>query len=294
MRAVLERHADQNRFIHFSEVAKVGVNPQKRRGDATMHLDPYGVYTYSIDFLLEMIDGETVTNSQARRYLMDGGLFATGRDFYFIMEPTGVGDTLDLSKMTSGDVIALAKRNGWRGRWDDTLYGPKGQVMWRVLKAADQNRSLTWQQALKGVGMIYDPEGVIHPSEPGQAVFLVPKAFRVVDSGKNPDTAGTNSYSVDYWKDIIQTIFGTLAKRHAGRLYWKDKLPHVDITIDDVNLTVYMSEYSAIFIRYPKGDETAEYRCEEEVDLDEMTVEQAILALDVTAADLAKVSKLYF
>lgn len=136
--------------------------------------------------------------------------------------------------------------------------------------------------------MIFDPASYIHNAEPGQAVFLNPKAYRVVESDKNPDYFGTHSYSVGYWKDIITKIFSKIASIYDGKTYWKDKLPHVDVTVDNVDMTIYMSEYSAIFLKYG----TREYRCDE-VDLDEMTEEEATKTLLDVMHQMAKAAKFF-
>lgn len=287
LRAIFEPHAGKNRYVHFTDVAKIGINPNKR------HDDPHGVYCYAVDHILDQ--------GEADRYLRHGETFAVQRDFYYIIEPAVTHGILDLSSISEDAVTELAQRNDWLPLWKQALrkagaswIETAGDLMWNTLKRNTHGRpwGLKWSDTLRDINIILDPYGVIHPAEPGAAVFLNPRSYRVVAHGENPDKSGGNSFTLGYWKEVILRVWSKVAGTYAGRVYWNKQMPHVDFTMEGVKLTAVMSPVGSIHIRYPKEGEIAEYRVDE-IDLDEVSEQVFYDEFIVTAGALARASKMW-
>lgn len=281
----LRPHLNKGRYVHFTDVEKIGVNPNKR------HLDPHGIYCYSIDYIFE--EGES------NRYMRRGETFAFQRDFFYVVEPSSAATVIDLSAITPVEVEAIAGRNNWLGVWqrnirDKSWIETAGDLMWDTVRKLNNHSPwfLSWGQSLKGVDVILDPLGIIHPAEPGAAVFLNPKSYRVVQQGTNPDKSSGNSYTVEYWKDVIGRVWERIAEDFQGRSYWNHKLPHVDFVVEGVGLTAYLGEGGVIRIKYPRGNEIETYIVDQ-ISLNELS-ERALYDEFVSVAiDLAMASKLF-
>lgn len=287
LRAIFEPHAGKNRYVHFTDMAKIGVNPRKK------HDDPYGVYCYSVDHILDQ--------GEEDRYLRHGETFGVQRDFYYIVEPIAGCRIIDLSAVGEDEITALARQNDWFDVWGHALrrvgkamfpaLDTFGDLFWTTLKQSSF-RGRPWAETLRGIDVILDPYGTIHPAEPGAAVFLNPASYRVVEHGKNPDKSGGNSFTLEYWKEVILRVWGKIAGNYQGRVYWNKRMPHVDFVMRGVKLTAFMSEVGSMHIVYPKAGESVVYAVDE-IDLDEVTEQVFYDEFIATADALAEASKMW-
>lgn len=173
---------NRGRWAHFTKVDKLGIHPTKS------HRDPYGIYFYPTDWL---IDAETERLTQGMQY-------GTTLPYLYLVDIdlTAQGG-LVLSKVTWEQVAALAARNGWkeqfdqRASWKPPSYSKPdmaGAFLWHFLDDLNRTNQVPWNTALRGIPFIYDDgNAIIHSGEPAQIVVFDRSLIRNVEFFRNPD-----------------------------------------------------------------------------------------------------------
>jgi hypothetical protein len=219
----------KGRWIHFSRVPKIGVNPQtvwKTTG-------PFGVYLYPVEFLL---------NPSART--LDGQQFGTDLPYYFLCDLNLAG-ALHLPKMSAAEALSIAERNGFTDplkaafdKGEDFMGRPwscPGAAFWDTIKRLDADKTISWNRALKGVTVVTDDEGIIYNYEPQQAVVLNPRALTNITMHKNIDAGFRNTtherpdQKIIAWRKVYKDVLDALQARYGGTIRWKedkDLLPY--------------------------------------------------------------------
>lgn len=244
---VLPKYPDK--YVHFSNVDKVGVHPRKS------HKDPYGIYCYPVRWILE----SGVEDSQ----------YAMNFQYFFILDFdfTRPG-AIELGTLKWSRALEIAKENGW----DKHLIAAKGdrEKYMRQAPVATKSKGLdgalfysvadrmvnepdyfpavyklpslkwTWGEVLHGIRIIVDDGyGIIARGEPYQAVAIDPRSYRVVYSGSNkPD-----------YKRLARTVGAELLRRFktvetwvrhgnvGGRFIFAESPVSIEVYWKDVRIT---------------------------------------------------------
>lgn len=226
---------NRGRFIHFTSVPKLGVNPRNSvKGGFQSHKDPHGIYFYPVDYLLSGV--ERVTTGQ--QYGLD-------RPYYFMADIDWSAPGIVLSKVTWEDVEKIASRNGWKTFLDDFRFQTNnepypiynlphyadrehpGSVLWHLLDALQKEGRIRWNQALRGIAYIYDDNNsIIHSREPHQLVVLDPRIIRNVQMGENPkvnwSTMNDEKHRSTVWKEPMLRIMQEVQKLYGGQIRWQE------------------------------------------------------------------------
>lgn len=219
---VLEKN--KGRWIHFSSIPKLGVNPSKR------HADPHGIYFYPVDWFL--------TKPERIRI---GQQYGTDWPYYFLSDIDMSGPGLVLSKVTWKDVEALAQRNGWMN-WLEDYYRNKdtawkfphyvrkdhpGSFLWHFIDALQKSGTIRWNQAFAGLTYIYDDDqSIIHNMEPHQIIVLDPRIIRNTSMGDNKNVGWQRAHDdkgrPDVWRETFKRIMDALKQTYGGKIVWKE------------------------------------------------------------------------
>lgn len=170
-----------NKWIHFTDLPKLGINPQKS------HKDPHGVYFYHAKWLLENYSGFQYGMVKPHAYMVDIN--------------TRGANGINLGKMTDSQAQEISSQNGWLKYYnmvkrDPEKYlseGPMDSKMWRtiggifyatgdalanspeVFKRNKPRKRFSWSRLLNGIQYVYDPgKGIIAKDESKQIVVLDP------------------------------------------------------------------------------------------------------------------------
>jgi hypothetical protein len=249
--------ANRGRWIHFSQMPKLGVNPKK------IHDDPIGIYFYPVDFLL--------TNYHR---VESGDQFGLSWPYYFLCD-IDLDDTgLTLSKVTQEQIQGLAERNGWmpllqayeaadeeQRKTMTTSYGSAvspGAFLWSFLDLQQKEKRISWNKAFKGLSYILDDgNSIIHNYEPSQILVFNPKILRNVTLGDNKAGDALQAHKTDKkegWIFALKMIFDTVVLERGGKVIWKDKLPEIHLTSGNSTFRFYFSSWGQkIYCEYKTG-----------------------------------------
>ncbi|CAM6054926.1 unnamed protein product [Sphagnum tenellum] len=161
---------------------KLGVNPKAN------HHDTPGIYFYYNYWLLSSED-------------VSDGQYATHFEHYWICNIEKTKDCIDFGNFNAGKAAGIARRNGWYEEMEKVLADP-ALKNWlkqpKILKTAagkfwaamdyiaNELKTFSWLQMLKGVDAIFDPgKGIINSDEPAQVVVLNKSLIKVIDHGEN-------------------------------------------------------------------------------------------------------------
>lgn len=168
-------------YLHFTNVAKVGVNPK------TMHKDtPIGIFAYPFDYAFDEMKTKTLP-------------YAADTKFIYVLKNRGrILDLSNISKKEYVDAVLSMKKYFPDKPHHQKLLDnfakkqPSGWGLWRMSRTvANQVGDSTiaaWNGVLRNMG--YDAvedwgSGIIHPVEHTQICFLSTKAYTVVDMMQN-------------------------------------------------------------------------------------------------------------
>lgn len=211
------------RWIHFSSLPKLGINPRKS------HSDPYGIYFYPVDWLLT-----------PNERLASGQQYGIDWPYYFLCDIQLDHRGYVLSGVTWADVEALAERNGWKVHYDAYRADPDafplkyymksshpGDFLWHFIEVLAERKLTTWNRAYRGVSYIYDDNnGIIHANEPHQIVVFDRRLIRNVDARRNnPAVSYRNQDKWEHWHFSLTDMIETVAETYGGTLSWKHKRP---------------------------------------------------------------------
>jgi hypothetical protein len=184
----LERWVDRGCFFSMTEINKLGINPQSK------YNTPLGIYSYPL-------------NEEYKKRLLNNKLpFAGDKPFVQIFRP-----------ITFSNILTLNFGDGKYNEYIDELYdmlqkikpgmthhelaGLIGQAertariktpagkLWNVTRLLSDENPVKWRRLFLNflIDGCYDPgNGIIHPSEPTQAVFFKTSIIEHLDTIDNP------------------------------------------------------------------------------------------------------------
>jgi hypothetical protein len=190
-------------YVSFVNVDKIGINPK------SPYDTPIGVYTYPLEWVLEEEDvpfrGEIkpkkvkVLKRLSEKVLNDDLTEAELNHYKDILKKQYKIDSVDLlewnnkarKKTPFGKLwnitrmlsLKLSKNKPEKSAKDMTP-DELADALSGVNKTPAKNSAVIWNKLLRDLGFDYVQDndfGIIHPSEPTQAVFLTPKAYKVID-----------------------------------------------------------------------------------------------------------------
>jgi hypothetical protein len=284
------------KFIHFSQINKLGINPRKN------HSDPHGIYFYPIDWL-------RTTNYDRVQH---GNQYGLDWPFYFVADVVWSQPGIVLSKLTEHDLEVIANQNGWIGFLADYKehgsVAPKlavptvrinlpsyatdapGSILWHLCDVLQQHGTMKWSQLLKGIAYIYDDgNAIIHSNEPAQLLVLQPNAIRVIDSGKNVNVSYRNTEDWAHWSHAIKTLFETVSKKYDGNLVWKNKRPKVSFSVNgkNFNLEFYEKWGMSLYLHFAYGRAKG-YRKIESTDLRNLSADALLAKIESYISEVAE------
>lgn len=226
-------------WIHFANIPKMGVNPQKA------HRDPPGIYFYPCRWLLS--------------YDASRSQYAVHYPYYFVCRIAPSRNSIDLSRMTTNRARAIAAQNGWLDDMDRLLHSGKlqsgnirqldrkllrrpGGAFYACLDYLVNVEGRHWLQLLRGVDAIFDNgAGIISAGETNQAVVIDRKLLTVLEQGENKDE----------WDKTHARMMQELAQELGGKFYFMHKIPTVEVQIEGKPIKMeFDSGNWRIFVEY--------------------------------------------
>lgn len=178
----------RNKWVHFSQVPKLQVNPFKN------HKDPFGIYFYPTNY----INKDDLPVAQ----------FAANYQYYYICEPSKTARILDLSKTDRDSVYDIALRNGWGTEFIEVEQRPRyylsimpkklhtkpGAIFYgaadALVNGGINGRKMSWVDLFRGLDGLKDSMGIINDGEPKQMVIFSKKNVVKLAFGTNRSTYG--------------------------------------------------------------------------------------------------------
>jgi len=176
------RNQPDDVLVHFSNVDKVGINPNPT------HTDPVGIFTFPKSYVLN------------KTFNRNSHFF--GMPYTFILKLKDNAKVLNLSKLTHTEADNLIDKMGiGEYRQHATHQRPgivakAGHFLWQTMDKAvnaqyekyapsgryhNWQKNITWNKLFKKAGgfdaLIDDGDSIIHSNEPSQVVILNPMAF---------------------------------------------------------------------------------------------------------------------
>jgi hypothetical protein len=201
MSKLLAHSHDENVFVTFVDMLKVGINPQSEWDD------PVGVYLYPVR---EVISGAASNNG----HLIP---FAQERRYAFLIRSTG--NLLELQDYTADDLDRdlekIAKKfwplimnnemdddpeEQWEhmlSMWYERWGAQPGEAIWRItdrianyieLRAPSRSSRMIWHQLFRACGydgVVDRGDKIISPNEPAQCVIFNMAALTVLEASNN-------------------------------------------------------------------------------------------------------------
>jgi hypothetical protein len=191
---VLQKYNGQGLYIHFSNVAKIGVNP------SPSHSDPVGIYFFPLDYIYQNF--AKYTHWAFRKYI-----------FVCRLTPKS---PMNLSGLSENDVDShLQKLNMPRVPANvpyDAEYAP-GRDLWHSIEKSHEENPANWkgyQMPFRrsfmqlGADSLHDQgSSIIHSNEPNQVIVLDPKIIQVVEmvQGDTDSLANKSNQDDSYYKN---------------------------------------------------------------------------------------------
>ena len=238
-------------WIHFTDIAKIGVNPGKG------HHDPHGIYFYPISWLLYSDD-----NSLSQ--------YATSNKYYYIVEFSKKANIMDLNKLDDGKASAYAEVNGWLEYYEKgkanprilldncvasnpkkvktagfTFFATADVLVNRPEKLGATQGQFTWSSLFAGIAGMKDKYGVINMNEPEQAYVVSSRDFKVIAFGENKDK--TANLTFETFKAAVSKVADQNAPIKIG---WKHQVPTAQITFKGANFTILYIGSSIVIERH--------------------------------------------
>lgn len=192
-----------NLFVSLTAIPKLGINPRSH------YNTPLGIYAYPAKYVLEKV---------GRKLPLDFLPFAGDQPWVNIFRVSENSNVIDLDEVTedmyndycqgfseilskshkspierTNKIVAVLKDEANREARVKTPGGKLWYVSMEVSKEiadlyVEKSRSLSWNKLFRDVGIdgfIDMGKGIIHPSEPTQAVFFSMKPIQVLDRVQN-------------------------------------------------------------------------------------------------------------
>lgn len=161
-------------FVHFTNLEKIGVNPQSD------YKTPIGIYAYPIDYVLE---------KNYIRHLP----FAGDRKFLYVLKAQN--PPLDLQKIDDLQFKKFFKELKKlypqkvkiliANRWENyALVDTPGGLLWSLLYQVSAGNPATWNKIMRQLGIngvLDNGDGIIHVNEPTQAMFTSIQDLKILE-----------------------------------------------------------------------------------------------------------------
>lgn len=228
-----------NLFVSLTAIPKLGINPRSH------YNTPMGIYAYPAEYVIEKV---------GRKLPLDKLPFAGDQPWVNIFRVSENSNVIDLDEVTedmyndycqrfseilskrysnspletTNKVVARFKEEastgpGFKSARVKTPGGKLWYVSMEVSKEiadlyVEKSRSLSWNKLFRDVGIdgfIDMGKGIIHPSEPTQAVFFSMKPIQVLDRVENkysPDTIEKQKYKGQAKKEEFERLIKEFRK----------------------------------------------------------------------------------
>lgn len=191
-RSPLEGTEFLNRWLHMSDILKLGINPRASYGSEydPKLATPLAIYAFPAEY------GLKVTGDQEDLWDLPYGGDRKYAHVFSYGGPQGFPAVLDLQDLEENDAVALLERMGipkefWWSTWERTE--SVGQWLWTVSRrwafdqapprsSGTQNprdrtvapAAVQWTRLLRsaGIRMVIDRRGIVFPDEPLQMLFF--------------------------------------------------------------------------------------------------------------------------
>ncbi|MEK6828596.1 MAG: hypothetical protein AABY15_00580 [Nanoarchaeota archaeon] len=233
-----------NLYLHFTDVNKLGINPQKS------HADPHAIYFYPAKWILNE-DNWAIFQ------------YAVIKDFFFLCQ-VDTSNFLEISTITESQADSLMKRAGLYDMWKQ--YGKDfdkkpARRFWEFLDMlnVEPNKrdnkdhwslpKVTWTQFWKTTGYdgFSDNKGIVNTGEPRQIGVFNPKTIKIIESGEN--VIASSTHQLFYDQIIRENNINVIEQRYIQngeyyRIYGTSGGNAVDIRINPSEMIgfVYYSD----------------------------------------------------
>lgn len=202
-------------YISFVNVDKVGINPK------SPYDTPIGVYTYPLEWVLENEDvpfrGEVKPKKVKVLKAISGKVLnndLTEAEYDKLIEKLRNLKQWFLEMSFEKFVMLSAKKARKQtpfGRlWNVTrVISSQKYADYKSKDQSTQGHPVSWNKILRELGFDYvqdNGDGIIHPSEPTQAVFLIPKAYKIIDEEFIDSEERFKETNGKETKDLIEKI----------------------------------------------------------------------------------------
>lgn len=253
---------NKGKFVHFSRVPKLGINPSSTKA----HKDPHGIYFYPIDWIL----------SQPER-VKSGNQYGFEWPYYFIADIDFSLPGLDISKITNEQIKQIATNNDWQKFLTFSDDHPiasyartniPGAFLWHFVDALQNKKLITWEKAFKGYYWIRDPgTGTIHNHEPDQLIVMSQKCIKTVQMFENKGVKTEETFAE--WEYLIKELFLKVAEQYDGKIRWeqsgdykqvgekrrKRSYPTVNWFQNGAKFQLHVGKHLYLCLRFQKGRE---------------------------------------
>jgi hypothetical protein len=207
---------DKNCFVSFTDIDKLGINPQSR------YNTPLGIYSYPASYIIAKVGSE---------HQMDKLPFAGKSPYANIFQTTG--NIVNLKTLPNSELIQYYKKiaeyysknsgMSWKesvdvvetfinnvethAKFPEYIGGRLWYVTMSVAKKLSKTPPIAWNKLFRAIGIdgAYDPGvGIIHTSEPTQTVFF----------SKNVITNNKRVYNKYSPIDVSQSVNKGISKKN--------------------------------------------------------------------------------
>jgi hypothetical protein len=189
--AVLKKYLDQaeqlpgvplsNLFVSFTQIEKLGINPQSE------YSTPIGIYAYPVDYVISKTKkNKTMDELPFTGHMPWANIFRVNPKANIIVLQQVTNATLDLyiDRIKKELLTDLGIKDNWFGfgrllRSVKSMSNSPGQILWAITGRLGDSKSINgpvgWNEVCRNLGIdgfIDLGDGIIHPNEPTQAVFF--------------------------------------------------------------------------------------------------------------------------
>lgn len=265
----MRRHP--NKFIHFTDVRKLGVNPQKT------HRDPEGIYFYPIKWFSRHGSDFQYGSQMKYYYIVDIDLRQRG--------------VVNLNTMTQKEAMQIAQRNGWGdylleafetperyldgNQMEEHLWkrGVIGAIFYGMADYLANKENWSWLKLFRGVRALYDiGYGIINRHEASQVIVLDKRLVDVVEFGENRERKTSRLKEV---ADMVLNSFG-------GRATFRNKKIIGEFEYDGITIDVLFDfTVQRVIISYQHNGNMVEFS--NFVSFDQIQMRNEDLARDIVS-----------
>lgn len=227
-----------NMYLHFTNVYKLGVNPNKT------HADPHAIYFYPIKWILD----EDKWNMFQYAVTMK----------YFFLCQVDTSNFINIPKITESQADKMMRNAGLYEIWARYGYDFGSNIpvrFWKfldMLNASPSDRNdeshrelpqVRWNQfwSTTGYDGFIDTKGIVNEHEPSQIGVFNQKTIKIVESGENNEVSSALN---NFYREVIDTYNIDVKKQgyeSNGKFY------RIYGLVDGkaIDIRIYPREYSA-------------------------------------------------